>query len=440
MGAPVSALDLSDEDFLKQGTALLEAGTTTVDNHDHEGQDEEGDEAARAAQAAADDAAAKAAQEAEAAAAAAANRGGTGDDINQDEVDPDIQVDPAKDPASAGKKRGPDGKFVADEPAKQGEEGKTNAADGAAPANKDTKAGEQDPAGKDGEQKPVNDQVNYQAQVEELFKPFKANGRDIKVDSIEEARRLMQMGANYNKKMTGLKPHLTMLKMLENNGLLSEEKIGFLIDLDKKNPEAISKLIKDSGINPLDISVDKAGDYKPGDHRVDESEVELDNVLDDLKVSKHYSQLLNIVGTEWDAKSRALVASNPNVLRGLNAQMENGIYDLVATEMVRQRALGSLSGLSDLEAYRQVGDAMNSDGKFDHILKPAGQPGQGGQQAPAAKVIVNPNPKKADDDKREQQRRAAAPARGAAPAAKAKTDFNPLALSDEEFAKFKPTF
>ena len=37
-----------------------------------------------------------------------------------------------------------------------------------------------------------------------LFAPFKANGKDIKVDSVEEAIALMQMGANYSKKMAGL--------------------------------------------------------------------------------------------------------------------------------------------------------------------------------------------------------------------------------------------
>src|SRR5215207_849386 len=74
----------------------------------------------------------------------------------------------------------------------------------------------------------------------EVLKPFKANGREMSVTSPEEVRTLMQQGANYNKKMQGLKPHLALVKQLEQNNLLSDEKIGFLIDLSKKNPEAMA--------------------------------------------------------------------------------------------------------------------------------------------------------------------------------------------------------
>ena len=87
----------------------------------------------------------------------------------------------------------------------------------------------------------------------------------------------MQMGANYNKKMAALKPNLKLLKLLENNGLLSEEKLSFLIDLDKKNPDAITKLVKDSGLDPLEMDVSKS-DYKPNTYTVHDREVELDSV------------------------------------------------------------------------------------------------------------------------------------------------------------------
>ena len=89
--------------------------------------------------------------------------------------------------------------------------------------------------------------VDYKAEYDRLVAPFKANGREITVKSVDDAIALMQMGANYNKKMSALKPNLKLMKLLENNGLLDETKIGFLIDLEKKNPDAINKLIKDSG-------------------------------------------------------------------------------------------------------------------------------------------------------------------------------------------------
>ena len=76
--------------------------------------------------------------------------------------------------------------------------------------------------------------------------PFKANGRQMQIEDADDVIRLMQMGANYNKKMAGLKPALKMVKMLERNKLLDEDRLNFLIDLDKKDPTAIAKFLKDS--------------------------------------------------------------------------------------------------------------------------------------------------------------------------------------------------
>lgn len=412
-----NVLDMSDEEFMAKGGAS--AAPAPVATSEEEVAAKAAADKAAADQAAAEaDATAKADEQGKAAKQAGAGSEGEGEqDKNKDGEDQEEEEESEDDPSKT----------------------KVDPA-----AKKDSKAEEKDPANKDAapdEKAKEPATVDAATQLAELFKPFKANGRDIQVNDVEEARRLMQMGANYNKKMAGLKPSLAVLKMLENNGLMDTNKLSFLIDLDKKNPEAISKLIAESGLDPLDLSTDKAGAYKTTDHRVNDAEVELDSVLEDLNGSAHYTQLLDLVGKEWDVKSRGIVAANPNVLRIINDQMQSGIYDLVATEMARQRALGTLSGLSDLEAYRQVGDAMHSEGKFAHIGTKAGQPGTQGQQAPAAKIIVDPNPKKADDDKREQARRAAAPNKGTAPAVK-KVDpnFNPLALSDEDFAKFKPNF
>ena len=102
--------------------------------------------------------------------------------------------------------------------------------------------------------------VDYKAAYEKIMTPFKANGKLISLESPDEAVRLMQMGANYTKKLQALQPQLRMLRMLENNGLLDEQKLSYLIDLDKKNPSAITKLVKESGIDPIDIDIEKDPD------------------------------------------------------------------------------------------------------------------------------------------------------------------------------------
>lgn len=274
----------------------------------------------------------------------------------------------------------------------------------------------------------VEQPVDYEAAYKQLTAPFKANGREIQVQSVEDAVALMQMGANYNKKMAALKPNLKLMKLLENNGLLNEEKLSFLIDLEKKNPDAISKLIKDSGVDPLDLDASNVGDYKPTRHTVDDRELELDAVLDEIQETPSYTRTLDVVSNQWDASSKNVIANSPQVLKVINSHVQSGVFDLIVKEVEREKMFGRLSGLSDIEAYRQVGDAIQARGGFDHLAQ---SQGQRIQPKPA---VVQPKPKMGDEGKRREKRLAAGASQPAAPS-KGKGEFNPLALSDDEFSK-----
>ena len=270
--------------------------------------------------------------------------------------------------------------------------------------------------------------VDFEAEYKRLLAPFRANGREVKVESVDDALALMQMGANYNKKMAALKPNIKLLKMLENNGLLSEEKLSFLIDLEKKSPEAISKLVKDSGLDLMDLDAEKAGEYRPKIHSVDDREVELDTVLDEIQETPTYTQTLEIVSKKWDGASKQTIASTPQLLKVINDHVANGIYGLINQEVERERMFGRLNGLSDIEAYRRVGDAINTRGGFNHLVSNQGKPNQ-------EPVVVQPKPKAPADDKLNEKRRAASSTKPANVSTAAASDFNPLALSDEEFSK-----
>jgi len=273
--------------------------------------------------------------------------------------------------------------------------------------------------------------VDYEAEYKRLLAPFKANGRDIAPKSIDDAISLMQMGANYNKKMAALKPNLKLMKLLENNGMLSEEKISYLIDLERKSPEAINKLVKDSGLNPMDFDAEKAGEYRPKIHSVDDREIDLDTVLDEISGTPSYNRTLEIVSKEWDGPSKQAIAGAPQLLKVINDHVDRGIYDVIHTEMDRERMFGRLNGLSDIEAYRQIGDAIQARGGFNHLGN-ANNSAQGKLTA-VAPVIVIPKPK-IEDDKLNDKRRAASSTKASAPST-TNRDFNPLGMSDAEFMK-----
>lgn len=307
-----------------------------------------------------------------------------------------------------------------DEPAAGGEE-EEQEPEGAEP--KPAKEPKDAETPKEKDEKP-KDQLDYKAEYEKVFAPFTANGKQMQVQTAEEAVTLMQMGANYNKKMAALKPNLKLLKLLENNGLLSEEKLSFLIDLDKKNPDAISKLVKDSGLDPLEMDVSKS-EYKPKTYTVDDRELELDAVLEKIQDTPTFQKTLDVVSNKWDGPSKQIVAATPQLIEVINSHMQSGVYDLISTEVERERMLGRLNGMSDIDAYRHVGEAMHNRGAFNTPAKSAAKP--------AERQPITPKPK-ADDAALRAKKLAASTPKAAAPV-KNDPDFNPLALSDEDFAK-----
>lgn len=303
----------------------------------------------------------------------------------------------------------------------QGNEGNAGAKTGEQPAATEAKPAADEPAA-----------VDYKAAYERITAPFKANGRDIQVKSVDDAIALMQMGANYQKKMAALKPNLKLLKALENNDLLSEEKLGFLIDLSRKDPGAIQKLVSESGIDPMEFDAEKAKAYRQNTYAVDDREIELDTVLDELKDSPTYTRTLGVVSNKWDRRSKEVIREHPQLLSVIDSHVASGIYDIISNAVEQERILGRLKGVSDLEAYRLVGDSIQAKGGFNH-LAPA-QPGQG-QAKPAAPAVVAPKPKPVANGALNDKRRAASSTKPAAPSSTFPADFNPLAMSDEEISR-----
>ena len=262
--------------------------------------------------------------------------------------------------------------------------------------------------------------------LEALFEPFKANGKMIKVESVEEARTLMQKGANYNKKMAALKPAFKVAKMLENNELLDEDTVSYLIDLQNGNPDAIRKLIADKGIDLDSLESDEDPKYAPTTkHKVTDAELALDDVLAQVRETDTYEATMNLVGKEWDESSKGKLVQNPSMILKLNEHMGNGVYQQIADEMARQDALGQLTGLSDLDAYFKVGNDLMASGKF-------GSQTQENSQTQEPEKVVEPVQKKANEQ-RKSQRKAAAATKAKKPVKE--PEVNPFDLSDEDFEK-----
>ena len=172
--------------------------------------------------------------------------------------------------------------------------------------------------------------VDVQEFHAKITAPFKANGKDYQISSPEEAISLMQKGLNYNAKMNGIKDYVSAGRMLEQHELLNKpEELAFLIDLYNKKPEAMAKLIKDSGIDAYELGEEKAEGYKPTPIQAPSENVyQLREIIAANKEDAHFNAMYADV-TNWDDVSQQAILNNPDTLLVLQAHKANGAYDTI---------------------------------------------------------------------------------------------------------------
>lgn len=374
---------------------------------------------------------------------------GDDDDDEEDKEENEEESSEESDDASdddAGDKQGAEGSTSGSKVVKKDESNKsdkTKTADKKAETKSDDKSAKSEAGKTDSDKKTLaeaegNQVIDYEAAYKQIMQPFKANGRIVNLNSPEEVIKLMQMGANYVKKMQAIQPNLKVLRMLENNQLLDEGKLSEVIDLMKGDKAALAKFVKDRNIDPMDIDPETAVDYKPGNHKVADSEINFQTTLEELGSSDAGQNLIIQMQHAWDAKSRQEVFKEPAHLKTLEQHMQAGIYDQIASEVEKQKALGhpQIASLPFIHAYELVGKALAQQGllKVNQVNPAQGQPNAGNpiQQKAVQELGRGTAPKK-KQDLNSKQAKAASPS--AKSTKKASVEFNPLAGSDEEFLK-----
>ena len=265
-------------------------------------------------------------------------------------------------------------------------------------------------------------EVDFEAAYKRITSPFKASKRMMQVNNVDDAIALMQKGADYHNKMKTIAPHLKMVSMLEKEGLLDQAKLNNLIDISKKDPKAISQLIKDSGIDPLDIDTDEEVGYKPTNYGISDKEFQINQAIDDIRDTPSFDKTISVLAKEWDDESKKLISDNPAIIGIINEHVYNGVFDKVQSVMDTERALGRLQ-MPDVEAYRQVAEHLFNSGAIV-------QEGQV-NQSPNASV---PKTKARDDVAIKQKRKAAASTKKTT-TKNSTVPPNYLNMTDEEFMK-----
>ena len=279
----------------------------------------------------------------------------------------------------------------------------------------------------------TNANIDFEAGYKEIFEPLKANGKMMQIDSVEDVRTLMQKGIGFEKRMSQLKPHLKIIKSLKNNGLLDLEKINHLIDLGNGDAAAIAKLISETGINPLDIDTGEGvKEYKPKNHEVSDTEYNLDQAINSISSNDSYERSIKIMGEDWDEKSREIIKDNPEIVEVVDSHVQSGVFDVVQNFIEKEKALGRMSDVADVEAYRAAITALKESGV---ITSSNTVNGDSLNVDTKAKANVNPLKAKAKDAqeaKRKARRRAAAPNKSK-PTPKGGKEKDYGSMTDDEF-------
>lgn len=325
---------------------------------------------------------------------------------------------------------------VAQDPAAKPAPAKTpeKPAPGTAPA----KAEDQKPEGKKPEGEPAVTQQVALDFYKQVTAPFKADGKDIQVRSPEDAIRLMQMGVNYSRRMQEMKPLRAQHEMLKANGLDDPAKLNFVIELMQGKPEAIQKLLKDKKIDPIDIDTTKETSYQPKNYQVDPKTLAFREAIESTLNSEGGKELIADINSGWDDVSKEALRDQPAIFQNLLAQRKSGVYVQIKKELDYQRTMGFLTDVPFVQAYHQVGEAMQKAGVFGPNLTP--KPKNQVQSQPGTQVPLDTGTRKAASQNAPapnlsstQQPRAVPPNGGSQ---QSQPDY--WAMSDEEFLKLKP--
>ena len=203
-----------------------------------------------------------------------------------------------------------------------------------------------------------NQEVDYKSIYEQVFKPFKANGKEITPKSVEDIISLMQMGANYTKKMQLMAPMKKVVQSLDN-AKIDEQELNFLIDVSKGDKEAIKQLLIKHKIDPLEIDLDGDNTYSPRNNIASDEDVEFNDTLMDIHDS--LPRIQEILNNTWDDNSKKAILKDPRLMRALHEEVQMGRFDEVKKRLEAEKTFGRYKGISDVNAYIDLVSKMEQE-------------------------------------------------------------------------------
>lgn len=213
----------------------------------------------------------------------------------------------------------------------------------------------------DGDSETDKDSSSDEAETEEAetqpvqsYK-FKANGRDYEFSSeeiVDQFPKIFGQAMDYTKKMQAIKPWRKTIDAIEG-AELSHEDVSLMIDVLKGDKDAITEVLKRTGVDTLDLDTEADSNYIAKDYGRDDNALAIKDIVDEISRDEEYATTHNILSKEWDDTSWRAMTDNPELIRLLHTDVKSGMYKTLQPVAEKLKVYDG-GKKSDLDYYKEA--------------------------------------------------------------------------------------
>lgn len=310
-------------------------------------------------------------------------------------------------------------------------------------ADSDEDSDKDEPTGDSEEEQTEEDDGESKAEAQPAQKlVYKANGEEFEFTEDEVKAQFGDMFAkamNYTQKMQAFAPYKGMLATIKEQGLTQED-LNLMTDVLKSDKTAAAALLKRVGIDALDIEPEVDSTYQPNDYGRSDAELRVQEVTEAISSQPGYDTTMSIIGQEWDDTSRDEMVKDPELIKLLQVDVQNGVYNAVKPLMSKLKTYDG-GRKSDLEYYKAAGaqylNGVQAQEQRQKALE-AKEAEIAAKEAKLAKIeaVKAKEARRVANAKASKKRKAAATTKSRVSKPDALDYINMDAMTDEEFSAF----
>ena len=191
---------------------------------------------------------------------------------------------------------------------------------------------------------------------------FKADGNEHRFSQKEineQFGTVFARAMNYQRKVGDLAPFRGMVETLKETKI-DPDRLNLLVDASNGDQGALTALMKEHDIDPLDLDVD-GEEYEATQHVPSENVMDIKEVNERIRHTPTYNETVDVVSNKWDPESRQQIMDNPEWLEGLNEDIASGLF-AKANPIAAQLKLKDNGSKTDIEYYLEAGQVVSEKG------------------------------------------------------------------------------